>query len=491
MALACAEFLMPTINVHLLTDECTSRQILVEAVQALMTNGRRLNQKIRGVNTAWAAAIQSQGDVNDSALANIWGQDPDHCPFGEKNPVPEAIPLTPERAGQITPEEAMTYLIFLAQHYPVRALPVQMLATTYVACAKQGQITLAFLTKIEQGIETELGYQINLNADSVQLLFQHFGKNFDEVTAPIAFSRWQKMLPDSALRLRLTFQQVGYSRLTVFRVIEEAVRLFPDFGWPLISKLLPGDVPNFVIASEMIGNNPYYGFKKNLGEAASTRYRSLGWVAKELMIRGAGRASLTGYAGWPRAIPSMERVRQIIDSYLHRRAEAAIVEEAHIAMANDLLDACIENNDRDAMAAIWRNEDFTMATRHRASSRTRRPPTNKPASSPIRTPVHELGTLDSDEEGAHSAPMLVSEIEDVGEHHAREHITRKAPKFVSDKTSDGFKVILEHLRNMNLRSMAIEEKVDHTRRTLDMLYKSIPATPSVGPKTGIDPMTNW
>jgi hypothetical protein len=67
--------------------------------------------------------------------------------------------------------------MFLACHYSKTALPVQMLTTTYVACAKHGQITNAFATKIINGVHDELGYEIQLDPETVRLLYQHFGKN--------------------------------------------------------------------------------------------------------------------------------------------------------------------------------------------------------------------------------------------------------------------------------------------------------------------------
>lgn len=63
------------------------------------------------------------------------------------------------------------------------------------------------------------------------------------------------------------------------------MKIFPDFPWPNLNKLLPGEIPRFCIAARLIGGNEYYGFKKDLGEAASTRYKFLGWVGKELLVK--------------------------------------------------------------------------------------------------------------------------------------------------------------------------------------------------------------
>jgi hypothetical protein len=262
-----------------------------------------------------------------------------------------------DRILEITPDEAMIYLTFLASHYHETTLPVELLATVYVSCAKQGQITGGFSEKIENGIQAELGARVNIDVETVNLLYTHFGKNFDETTAEPACNRWRAMLPDSALRLRLTVEQITFSRLTIYKVIEEAATMFPDFPWPLMNKLLPGELTNFVIAAGLIDHNPYYGFKKDIGAAASTRYKNLGWVAKELMIRGAGKGTLAAYQGWPRNVPNQKRLARIIREYLNGKAEFSILADADMIAANNLLESVVPNFIRGQYDEVWRPEE--------------------------------------------------------------------------------------------------------------------------------------
>uniref|UniRef100_A0AAT9JPY5 Nucleocapsid protein n=1 Tax=Nasutitermes takasagoensis chuvirus 1 TaxID=3133479 RepID=A0AAT9JPY5_9VIRU len=356
-ALACAEFLMPMINEALIVPEQEAQAILVSSVRALLRNSRKMNQEIRNLAVLWTAATTIQEDENAYPLEGLWDNDDTICPFGPHNPLPDTLDMTEDRLARITPREAMIYLLFLASHYPNTALPVEMLATVYVACAKQGQITGGFSEKIENGVQTELGIRIDIDSETVNLLYTHFGKNFDETTAEPAFNRWQAMLPDSALRLRLTIEQITFSRLTVYKVIEEAVNMFFDFPWPLMNKLLPGELPNYVIAANLIDGNPYYGFRKNIGEAASTRYKNLGWVAKELLIKGAGKGTLANYQGWPRNVPHQERLARIIREYLQGKAEVGAVADADLAVANDLLASVVPNFVRGVYDDVWRPED--------------------------------------------------------------------------------------------------------------------------------------
>jgi hypothetical protein len=67
--------------------------------------------------------------------------------------------------------------------------------------------------------------------------------------------------------------------MTVLKVIEEAKQTFADFSWPLLNRLLPGGIQRFDIAVQLADGNEYYGFRKNLWEASSTRYKvfGMGW----------------------------------------------------------------------------------------------------------------------------------------------------------------------------------------------------------------------
>ncbi len=53
------------------------------------------------------------------------------------------------------------------------------------------------------------------------------------------------MIPDRALRMKLTLQHTPGSSLTSFISIGKAIRSFDDFPWKIISNMLPGEMANF------------------------------------------------------------------------------------------------------------------------------------------------------------------------------------------------------------------------------------------------------
>jgi hypothetical protein len=109
-------------------------------------------------------------------------------------------------------------------------------------------------------------------------------------------------------------------------------------------------------AVNLIAGNPYYGYKKYLVEAAPTRYKSLGWVAKELLVCGAGKSTLVNYAGWPRSVPNMERVRAITSNYPRQKGEVAEMDQGDVNIVHDIMRRLIVNYNAQAMEAIWRGE---------------------------------------------------------------------------------------------------------------------------------------
>lgn len=70
---------------------------------------------------------------------------------------------------------------------------------------------------------------------------------------------------------------------------------------------------NYLLARAKVGNNPFYGWKRDLTEVASTRYKDLGGVAVAILDRIGGNSSVRMYAGSTRYAYSRD-VDRLIDS---------------------------------------------------------------------------------------------------------------------------------------------------------------------------------
>lgn len=105
-------------------------------------------------------------------------------------------------------------------------------------------------------------------------------------TARYLVETWTELMPDHAIRMRTTIQQAAWAGLTTMIVIGRAMILYGTFLWPNITRAFTTEMNSFVTAVERVGNDQYYGFGKNIEVARSTLFKNIGYVAKELLIRG-------------------------------------------------------------------------------------------------------------------------------------------------------------------------------------------------------------
>lgn len=85
---------------------------------------------------------------------------------------------------------------------------------------------------------------------------------------------------------------------------------------------------NFKLAVIAIHDDPYYGFRPELGPVKSTKYKNLSWAARRLLVLGNGETTLNSYKGIPATAKYQVRLEKIIEDYLHiREAEDVVIPE--------------------------------------------------------------------------------------------------------------------------------------------------------------------
>lgn len=94
------------------------------------------------------------------------------------------------------------------------------------------------------------------------------------------------------------------------------MRSFPLFPWDIVRNQYPVDWINFEQALQTVGNNPWFGYRKDIGFAKASGLKNLAWVSKELLIQGAGDDALRRYKGWIRRPPQFEKMTYIIRKFL-------------------------------------------------------------------------------------------------------------------------------------------------------------------------------
>jgi hypothetical protein len=104
-----------------------------------------------------------------------------------------------------------------------------------------------------------------------------------------------------------------------------------------------------------------------------------------------------------------------------------------------------------------------------------------------------LGAIDSDEDDNSQA------VEQFASQPSTSITTRpqllakqaKVSKFTVKKSTDNIQLILEQMKTINLRMMAIEEKIDKLHHLINIMYKPTRCVPISGRKSEIFTVTNW
>lgn len=306
------EMFGPMIPNNNILDQEESRRMIVNAVKSLISY-ENIESYTTGTRAGYHARIADEGNLHDEYLEagtiEDWTDD-------ENTSVP-----TPQAAVRI-----LYYCACVANRAGLKN-GLAVLAHTYVSIMKRGTVSTPFIRKIEKGIQDDLGKDIELMPEVISQFYKSFGTKIDADTIVILKNYWIAILPNEALRLSLTVQQAAGSGLTCLMTIGKALRSYQDFNWAEMNLLFPEEWVAFSAAVTEVNGNEWYGFNKDLGIVRSTKYKSLGWIAKELLYRVGGDNFIRSYGGWPSRIPHQGRVDVLISAYETRRSQAPTDDE--------------------------------------------------------------------------------------------------------------------------------------------------------------------
>lgn len=93
------------------------------------------------------------------------------------------------------------------------------------------------------------------------------------------------MIPEQALRIKLTLSQVIGHGMTAFTTIGRAMKAYLDFYWKALEKEIGGEFIAFFNAVTTVNGNPYYGLSKASPVNRVTVFPNLAYACQQLMIR--------------------------------------------------------------------------------------------------------------------------------------------------------------------------------------------------------------
>ncbi|QMP82283.1 nucleocapsid protein [dermapteran chu-related virus 142] len=204
----------------------------------------------------------------------------------------------------------------------IRNAALHVYVNAFLSFSKRGTVTDAKLDRIIEQIQLETDTALITEDRVIAMIYASLGSYIDENNARLIFEEWSRNCTGLSLRMQITLQQSSGSGLTTYSAIRQAVYLFGDFPWGRVMGLLPIEIKNFQRALDVISDNMYFGFSKRMSEYGSTKYKSLGYVAKELLkaLGGPDFANLARANCWTRNPLHKALLDDLINAYVHRDA---------------------------------------------------------------------------------------------------------------------------------------------------------------------------
>nr|WAS28013.1 MAG: ORF3 [Lesnoe mivirus] len=212
-----------------------------------------------------------------------------------------------------------TILDFLLQHPTSRlsTIGTVMYATLYISLAKQGNVSSQKLDRLNDDLKNTLGFELDLDGDTITYTYQQIGKRIPHEHLASMFEEMVGHMTEVNLRMQVTLQQAAGTGLTGLQIIKRALQEHPTFPWAKLSRMLPSETPKVAAAFDAVGNDPYYGFKPDLGAAKSTHYARYIWVCAKLLRanNSEDERTLRNYKGNVRGIPNQQAFDELIAGY--------------------------------------------------------------------------------------------------------------------------------------------------------------------------------
>ncbi|AJG39048.1 putative nucleoprotein [Changping Tick Virus 3] len=214
------------------------------------------------------------------------------------------------------------YQVIMAQLMTLEAprtiqTPPRVFATFFISMAKRGTITVDKLNRVTEELNDTLGITLDLDTASIRLTYKTIGSRVPDEKIKELFPHLSRMVSDISLRMKITLDQAVGTGLTALTTIKRARSKFPTFPWGRAARLLATDFQNAAAAAREVGDDSYYGFRRELGVVKGTLYRSLSWLCKELLVRYGGpeHAPLARYQGWNNNPEHKAVLQQMVEEF--------------------------------------------------------------------------------------------------------------------------------------------------------------------------------
>lgn len=196
-------------------------------------------------------------------------------------------------------EQAMNYFVHLADHYQhKRYTRLEIAIHAYVSIVKRGNISESYIRKVSEGLQMDIGRPIAIREQIVKAVWTFLADVINDANIGQLLRHWLSYIPAPCVRTRTMIDQAAKSGITSFIIIGKAINKTQNFPWHQIRRICQVEWDAFEAGVIEVGDNEYFGYRRELGNAKSTNLKSLAWVCKEILIRIHGERALSRYGGW-------------------------------------------------------------------------------------------------------------------------------------------------------------------------------------------------
>lgn len=214
-------------------------------------------------------------------------------------------------------EAAIAILWICAQHRPeLFKRPEQVLVTCLCAVAKQGHANPRLVSKIINEYHQDTGRGLDLDTVAIKACWDLLVHHVDDGNVGKIISDWCRFLPPEALRFRIMLEQIPDQGLTCIVAIIKAMTDFPTFDWAWVHVNFPSEFEKVYLAITAITGKPYYGYKKDLSLVKSTNFRTIGYIAQQLLMKAGGEKSLGAAACFTRTPMLKLKLDQMVNTFV-------------------------------------------------------------------------------------------------------------------------------------------------------------------------------
>jgi len=115
---------------------------------------------------------------------------------------------------------------------------------------------------------------------------------------------------------------------------KRAYAKYGNIPWGRANALTGGELISWETARTVIGENLYYGFKRDMGAVRSTLYKSIGYVARELLVKINDERTLLRYASLTGNIKNKQALNRLIEQYVNMAEDIPETPEGRAILPN-------------------------------------------------------------------------------------------------------------------------------------------------------------